>query len=302
MNKTVIFLFIAISILLLSIISVSVAPIINNTLDKFDDWGKSNCRYYADEAKYAQDLDSKNKNEKKRNLCYRQNAMYGLEYSSFIIDLGIGFLCAQLALMHYFKMGSPFEKYTGLIGLIGGAIGFILTLVYACFSGYIFNNDAAFKAVDGSFKVISDKIKKLYPNGGEYKKDGSNKIYVYSNDKSYDSEYIKYKDLGEPQYNYNSKFFEAYYGDNDCKTTTETGTCQYYYREPYDNSDFKYLYDRWCLSLVFAVFIIVLNVCLLIFGFLLFKGDNDNSGNAQDAQEVKIDNSLLHKNIKNNNK
>lgn len=282
MNKTLIFLFIAIGILILSIISVSVAPIINDTLSRFGDWGKTNCRYYADKAKYADDLDTKNKNEKYRNLCYRQNAMYGLEFASLIIDLGIGFLCGQLALMHYFKMGSSFEKYTGLIGLIGGAIGFILTLVYVCFSGYIFNNDAAFKKADGTF---SDPIKKLYPNGGEYKSGG---IYVYSNDKSYDSEYIKYKELGEPQYNYNSKFYEAYYrdGSTSCKASNPSGTCEYFYHEPYPDSKNKYLYDRWCLSLVFAIFITVLNVGLLIFGFLLFK---DGNGSSNNEQAVKIE-------------
>ena len=221
--------------------------------------------------------------KKKRNLCYRQNAMYGLEYSSFIIDLGIGFLCAQLALMHYFKMRPSFEKYTGLIGLIGGSIGFVLTLVYVCFSGYIFNNDVAFKRVDD---LSYDLIKKLYPNRGEYKLDGSNRIYIYTNDKSYDSEYIKYKELGEPQYNYNSKFFEAYYRNLDCHSDTPQGFCDYYYREPYSNNENKYLYDRWCLSLVFAVFIFVLNACLLIFGFLLFKGDNSFPDN---IQAVKIE-------------
>ena len=282
MNKTVIFLFIATGILLLSIISVSVAPIINDTLNKFGEWGKLNCQYYADTAKYATDLDTKYKYEKKRNLCYRQNAMYGLEYSSFIIDLGIGFLCAQLALMHYFKMGASFEKYTGLIGLIGGSIGFVLTLVYVCFSGYIFNNDVAFKRVDDS---SNGSIQKLYPNGGEYKLDGSNRIYIYTNDKSYDSEYIKYKELGEPQYNYNSKFFEAYYRNSDCRTGS-SANCDFYYRTPYSNNENKYLYDRGCLSLVFAVFIFVLNACLLIFGFLLFKGDNSSQDN---AQTVKIE-------------
>ena len=284
MNKTVIFLFIATGILFLSIISVSVAPIINNTLSKFNDWGKLNCQYYADEAKYAQDLDNKHKNEKNRNLCYRQNAMYGLEYASFIIDLGVGFLCAQLALMHYFKMGASFEKYTGLIGLIGGSIGFILTLVYVCFSGYIFNNDAAFKKADGSY---SNAIKKLYPNGGEYKVTGQ--IYVYTNDKSYDSEYIKYKELGDPQYNYNSKIFEAYQRENsgsqNCISSSLTG-CEYYYHQPYSDNKNKYLYDRWCLSLVFAVFITILNICLLIFGFLLFKSENGSSNN---EQAVKIE-------------
>ena len=284
MNKTLIFLCIATAILILSIISVSVAPIINNTLEMFGHWGKTNCRYYADQAKYANDLDTKNKNERNRNLCYRQNAMYGLEYASFIIDLGIGFLCGQLALMHYFKMGSSFEKYTGLIGLIGGAIGFILTLVYVCFSGYIFNNDAAFKKADGSFSV---RINKLYPNGGEYK--GADKIYVYSNDKSYDSEYIKYKELGSPQYNYNSKIFEAYYRSNsssNCNLESIDSSCEYFYPIPPKDSMNKYIYDRWCLSLVFAVFITALNVCLLIFGFLLFK---DGNGPSNNEQVVKIE-------------
>ena len=284
MNKTIIFLFIATGILILSIIGTSVAPIINNTLGKFGEWGKSNCRYYADFAKYANDLDTKHKYEKYRNLCYRQNAMYGLEYASFIINLGIGFLCGQLALMHYFKMGASFEKYTGLIGLIGGAIGFILTLVYVCFSGYIFNNDAAFKKADGSY---SNAIKKLYPNGGEYKVPGQ--IYVYTNDKSYDSEYIKYKELGDPQYNYNSKIFEAYQRENsgsqNCISSSLTG-CEYYYPQPYSDNKNKYLYDRWCLSLVFAVFITILNICLLIFGFLLFKSENGSSNN---EQAVKIE-------------
>ena len=286
MNKTVIFLFIATGILILSIISISVAPIINNTLGRFGQWGKSNCRYYADKAKYAEDLDTKYKNEKNRNLCYRQNGMYVLEYTSFIIDLGIGFVCGQLALMHYFKMGSSFEKYTGLIGLIGGAIGFILTLIYVCFSGYIFNNDTAFKSVDEDY---SKSIKKLYPNGGEYKLSG--KIYVYTNDKNYDSEYIKYKELGDPQYNYNSKIFEAYYRDSqnsqNCVSLSNLDSnCEYYYFEPYSNSQNKYLYDRWCLSLVFAVFIVVLNGCLLIFGFLSFK---DGNGSSNNEQTVKIE-------------
>lgn len=289
MNKLVIFLFIAIAILLFSIISVSVAPIMNNILDKFGDWGKFNCKYYADQAKYSDSLDEKYKQEKLRNLCYRQNAMYGLEYSSFIIDLGIGFLCAQLALLHYFQIGKSFEKITGLIGLVGGGIGFILTLVYVCFSGYIFDNDAAFKT---PLEPVSDLlITKLYPNGGLYKTSSS--LYAYSNDKSYDSQYAKYKDLGGIQYNYNKKFYEAYYrlkpnsgtGLDNCAFEVSHSSCEYVYKEPYPNNDNKYLYDRWCLSLVLAVFITVSNIGLLIFGFLIFKNSGDSAG----VQEVKIE-------------
>ena len=46
--------------------------------------------------------------------------MYRLEYSSFIIDLGFGFIYTQLALLHYFQIGKSYEKITGLIGLIWG--------------------------------------------------------------------------------------------------------------------------------------------------------------------------------------
>lgn len=288
MNKTVIFLFIAIAILIFSIICVSVAPIMNDILGKFTRWGKFNCKYYADQAKYSDSLDEKFKEEKLRNLCYRQNAMYGLEYSSFIIDLGLGFICAQLALLHYFQIGKSFEKITGLIGLIGGGIGFILTLVYVCFSGYIFNNDAAFKNPEDISKVKP----KLYSNGALYKKVSGSPVYPYSNDKSYDSQYIKYKDLGDKQYNYNKKFYETFYGLKSdsvsithCRERGSGDPCEYIYKEPFTNNENKYLYDRWCLSLVLAVFITISNVGLLIFGFFIFKGNGDSS----DIQEVKIE-------------
>ena len=69
MNNLVIFLFIALVILIFSIISVSVAPIINNILGKFSRWGKFNWQYYADSAKYSESPDEKFLKEKLRNLC-----------------------------------------------------------------------------------------------------------------------------------------------------------------------------------------------------------------------------------------
>ena len=136
--------------------------------------------------------------------------MYGLEYSSFIIDLGLGFICAQLALLHYFQIGKSFEKITGLIGLIGGGIGFILTLVYVCFSGYIFNNDPAFKYPESAYDEL---VTKLYPNGALIKGASTTSgVFAYSNDKSDNSQFAKYKDLGGIEYNYNKKLYEAYHG------------------------------------------------------------------------------------------
>ena len=274
MNKTVILLFISLAVLILSIISVSVAPIINNLLGNFTSWGKNNCQFYSDAAKYTKELDEKYKNERARDLCNRQNAIYGLEYSAFIFDLGLGFLIAQLTLIHYFNAGKSFEKKTGLIGLIGGGIGFVITLIYVCYSGYIFNNDAAYKQPDGTGNLID----RLYSNGAQYKKQDSKKITVYANDIKDDAQYAKYKDLGGDQYNYNKKIYEASIrSSGSCDHNLPvTATCEYFYPLPSVDVKNKYLYDRWCLSLVLAVIITALNAGIIVFGLLLFlnKGDS----------------------------
>jgi len=40
----------------------------------------------------------------------------------------------------------------------------------------------------------------------------------------------------------------------------------------------KKLYDYWVLTIVFGCFIFVLDICLAIFGFLIFKDSNGTSG------------------------
>ena len=66
--------------------------------------------------------------------------MNDLEYTSLIMDLILGFICFILGLLHYFEIGKYFEKITGIIGIASGAIGFILTIIYVGYSGYIFDN------------------------------------------------------------------------------------------------------------------------------------------------------------------
>ena len=96
--------------------------------------------------------------------------MYGLEYSSLIIDVICGFVCTILGLLHYFDIGRPFEKVTGIIGLATGIIGFVLTLVYIIYSGYIFTNDPYIDE-DGHFIIRrdSDWAYAKYENGKGYK-------------------------------------------------------------------------------------------------------------------------------------
>ena len=147
-----------------------------------------------------------------KNICYRQKAMYGLENSAFIINIILSFVCADLTLLHYLNIGKDFEKKTGLIGLITGIIGFILTLVYVCFSGYIFTNDEAYGIINISgISFTSSNLVKLYPNGARYKWDtGSNKyITIDENDKGEYANILLYKDLGKKQYNYNGDYYET---------------------------------------------------------------------------------------------
>ena len=276
MKNTTFILIISLTISVFCIISICVAPVINNLLDKFTNWGKLNCEYYSDIAEYSSQLNTHFENQKLEKLCRRQNAMYGLEYSAFIINLVLAASLAQLSLMHFFDKGSTFEKTTGLIGFIGGIVTFLLMLVYVCFSGYIFTRDVAFKDVT-SLEPYSQAITRLYPNGANKRNIGdSTFVTIYEKDKTDDSQYVKYKDLGDSQYNYNKKYYETYYytqknGGGNC-ISISSSSCDYIYSAPYGDNKNKYLYNRWCLSLVLAVFIVILNAVISIFGFFIYRG------------------------------
>lgn len=281
MKKTSIILIISLIICLFCVISISVAPVINNLLDNFTTWGKLNCELYSDIAEYSSTINTHFENQKLKNLCRRQNAMYSLEYAAFIINIFIAAILAQMTLIHYFDKGYGFEKTTGLIGFIGGIITFILMLVYVCFSGYIFTQDVAYKVVS-TYEPYGKAINKLYSNGASTKNNGDGTfVSVYEKDKSDDAQYVKYKDLGDSQYNYNKKYYETYYytieNGGDCISETPSG-CDYGFAAPFEDNKNKYLYNRWCLCLVLAVFIVLLNAALGAFGFLVFK-DGENVDN-----------------------
>ena len=145
--------------------------------------------------------------------------MYGLEYASFISDLILGFICALLSLLHYFGIGKNFEKITGIIGFTSGTIGFILTLVYIIYSGYIFTHDGPHKVYHINDFLSSNQLNpylygtaKMDKNRVVAEWDDSNSRYnciYYKNEEDYDSFYIKYKDLGKKQYNYHKDFYFA---------------------------------------------------------------------------------------------
>ena len=296
MNKTL-FLIFSGCIVIFSIICICSGPIINGVIPSSSSWKTGNCQmasdYYKELKKNSNDKDQIEQAKKERNECNRKKTMYGLEYSSLIIDVICGFVCLILGLLHYFDIAKPFEKVTGIIGLSTGIIGFILTLVYVCYSGFIFTNDHSTNV----YKTNDDLAFAQFVDGKGYK-------CLFYKDKDENSIYAKYNDLGKKQYNYNKKKSQEYsegttelkkctfsYSNSyppspfsnypsDCKyneyyydTSIKHDGCDYFYIKPSDYISNKYLFDRWTTTIIFSCFIIACDIGLAIFGFLLFRSD-----------------------------
>ena len=296
MKKTL-FLIFSGAIVIFSVICICSAPIINKILA--NNWGYLNCKLESDKYKDTKDDNSisgeaKDKAikvaKKELNLCNRQKAVYGLEYSSLIIDVILAFLCLILGLLHYFDVGKPFEKLTGIIGLATGVIQFVLTLVYVCYSGYIFTNDRSslLKADKDGAIATWDESKNQY------------KCDFYDKDDS-DAIYAKYNEMGKKIYNYNKDMYKGDSTANSCQydgfnsneyykfvdeceryegyvpcdsgTNGKYNSCDKLYVSISNSVSNKYIYDRWVTTLIFACFIIACDIGLAIFGFFLFKSD-----------------------------
>ena len=285
MNHTLFFLCFSLGVLVLSIIVVCISPIINNAEYNYNwsisSWRTLSCEYYADKAKSeTAKIDEIQKYTKLKNLCYKKKAMHDLEYASLVIDIVLGFVCVNLSFLHYFNVGKDFEKKTGLIGLITGVVCFILTLVYICYNGDIFNNDIAY----GYFNGINymGPINKLFPNGALCKSDGQKYITVYEGEKDVFAQYIKYKDLGKKEYNYDENFYKTYLTtDPSCQNTicplSLLPNCYYIYPLPIIDNQNKDIYDIWLATLILAIIIDICCIGLSIFGFLLFKSSKGDS-------------------------
>lgn len=314
MNKSLLLLILGTCIVILSVIIISIGPITNKLVG--DKWGYLNCEILSDQINLLKNDVTKLK--KMKNLCYRQKAMHDMEYTSFIINIILGFVCADLALIHYLGFGKEFEIKTGIIGLISGGIGLVLALVYVSYSGYIFTNDVAYMSISitgNTFDFDVDNcIDKLYSNGAKYKWEvhendvanyPNNGIYVteFENDRDDYSNYIRYQELGKKQYNYNSDYYKSYlrYNDQDedenkckltftapiteetnCKTILATSSpkmldCENLYCYPKKDNSYKDLYDRWLTALILGVFVILCDLGLAFFGFLMCTNFGSNT-------------------------
>lgn len=307
--KNLIFFCIASAILLFSIVTINIAPIIGGLVGT--NWMDPSCKYYSD--KYDDD-EKKSPNEllttedgkeeilksdkKEIDRCNRKQAMVGLEYTSLNVNLIIGFICAFLGLLLYLNLGN-LGKIPGLIGLVGGAIGFVLTLVYVIESGLVFND------IDGNNKIRIDS------DGAYLKWKDSGYTCIFYDEDDQDSIYLKYSDYGNKYLSYNKDIFyskdEKYkdINNNGCNDKNDNilnidysfcqlldkknffspfnskyNNCDKIYRIDKTNqdNDFKIKYDRWLTSIILSCFISLFNIGLAIFGFLLFKESNGSSG------------------------
>jgi hypothetical protein len=299
MNNNLFFLIISSVSICFTIIVICNGPVINGIYRPIP---YENCKKLSDiydHDKEAGTLDEASEKSQKKeiNKCKRNKAMYGLEYSSLIMDIFFSFVCCLLGFLNYYGVTKGFEKIIGIIGLASGVICFIMTLVYICYSGFIFTNEPS-----GVTKLDKDG---LYAE----LKDGVYNCIFYDSDDS-DAVYATYSELGKKQYNYNkdnyflttgSEIYDCVLGnvptsdtaDNFCTSRktfslteagpTSTGpthngqTCEKLYSYQKNSSiGNKYNYDRWVTSIIFGVFVIACSIGLALFGFLIFKSDGSN--------------------------
>lgn len=277
MNANLFFLIFAFCLFSISVITITIAPIVSKAHTSFfDGWGTTNCQILEDDLDFKKSV---GEFEEYRNVltieerivdeCRYHNTMYSLEYSAMIIDVSLGFIVAFLALINYIEPGNNFKPITGILGLATGVICLVITGVYLGYSSYIFDNQTV------------RTIQKLYSNKAAFKWNGQKYIPDYDETEALsdnDEKYIKVKDLGKKQYNYDSEIYQAskdtrseYSGCQSGGTPNEVmnyngKTCEYVWQGAQNDSvENKFLYDRWLTTIIFSALICVLGIGLGLF-------------------------------------
>lgn len=289
MGKGLLFFCCSCCILVLTIINLSVGPVISGVAEDFSFNGESlgtlNCKRYKDllddEKKRDGHVDDdiKYNQQYKYDTCQRQKGMHDMEYTSFIFDIVIGFVCGLIGLLHLFDLKKDFVSNTGLIGLICGIVGFVLTFVYVILNGLVYTTTYTTEEKrDGNYAFA--------------KKDGNNfKCFYFDNEHNYHSIFAKISDLGKKQYNYKydwDKDIKAEckykYGEINICASQETleniasiyPNCDYLYIQSSTNSiTNKDASDRFLTALILSLIVCLANIGLALFGFLLFRTPSD---------------------------
>ena len=281
MPKDLIFFICSCIIMLLTAINLSVGPVISKKVGidrNFGNWATLNCEKLSDDFEDKKGtLPAKTlKYDYERIIdeCYRKKAMYNLEYSSFIVDICIGFVCSLLMLLHLMGQKQDFVPKTGLIGFICGIVGFILTFVYVVYNGIVFTTYYDYDSLN-------------------LKKDSFYECFYHDEPANGYSLIAKYSDLIKRQYNYDKDLVDSYQSSDviRCKESIDVcingkvipsssvtdSSCDYLYADANPATDFKNKdkSQRFLTALILSLFVCLAHIGLAIFGFLLFKSTND---------------------------
>lgn len=293
MGKGLIFFSCACCILVLTIVNLSIGPIITG---RAGIEGTLNC----EEKKDADDAntidDGKYSTGWAVDECIRKKGMYDMEYTSFIFDIVIGFVCGLVGLLHLFEVKKDFVSNTGLIGLICGIVGFVLTFVYVIFNGLVYTN----------YYNENNKVYKTDGDGIVAEASGDKYECKYFDEKGNEHAlYAKYSDLGKKQYNYNKDLVSDLTSNSQCVLTGNSQIDEYLdlcsNSETFDPSSANaitqtiancpklYIYntdiddkisnkdisDRFLTALILSLIVCLANIGLALFGFLLFRTPGD---------------------------
>ena len=226
MSKGFLFFCCACCILVLTIINLSVGPIVsgtihNNSIDFYNsilplgnDGGTLNCALLSDEYDKKTGLSDKVKKYKWEwaiDECKRRKGLHNMEYISFIFDIAIGFVCGLLGLLHHFDLKKEFVSKTGLIGLGCGFVGFVLTFIYVVYNGLVYTN-----------YYDDNTIYKRNSDGAFAEWKGNHYECFYYDDENPHAVIAKYSDLINKQYNYDKDLTEEF-----ASPTSEAKNCHH---------------------------------------------------------------------------
>ena len=285
MGKGLIFFCCACCILALTIINLCIGPIISGSYRALngEDWGTLNCDKERDNYKDAKDILGKDDDDILKYVakwaldeCVRMKGMHDMEYTSFIFDIVIGFVCGFLGLLHLLDVSKTLVPKTGLIGLGCGIVGFILTFVYVILNGLVYT-------------TVDTGIYKRDKDHAFAKKDGNDfKCLFFDNEYNRHSIMATISDLINKQYNYDKDWnkdidpnciidstsnYQLAEGCASQETFPAVGsTCNYrYIDDGIDEIINKDISDRFLTALILSLLVCLANLALALFGFFLFN-------------------------------
>ena len=308
MNKGLIFFCCACVILLFTIINLSIGPIVSYTTGR--SWGTLNCAIMSDnyddkKGKSPGLTDDQKKYYWQRPIdeCNNKKAMHDMEYTAFIFDIVIGFICGLLGLLHFFDLKKDFIPKTGLIGFICGIIGFIFTFVYLILNGLVYTNYGPYNSSTGSPSFYSSYIK-ADSDGAFAEKEGSKyKLIYFDKKENYYALFTTFSDFGKKQYNYDRDMYKAHQTDSSCylreyisydangyitSPSISNTNCKKLYIIPTTGISYKDISDRFLTALILSLFVCIANIGLALFGFLLWKSPDGFSALEKPPQTVVV--------------